>query len=184
MRATIVVALAVAVLLVLAAATLYLLGGRKRTFRAEVRIDGSADEVWPWLVEPERLERWIGGLVESRPLGDGGLRVGARSVETIEEGDRRSEMTTEVVALDPARLLAVRLESGVLTGRNRLELWPAGDGATLLRQTLTVRYRGAARMFGPFLGGTVRRKLDADLDRLRASVESGRRGASGAPGSV
>jgi uncharacterized protein YndB with AHSA1/START domain len=160
----------VVVIVLIAIVAVWLLGGRTRSFSAAVRIDRGAALVFPWLVEPPRLAKWIGGLVASRPQGDGELRVGARSIEVVEQDGRRTEMTTEVRALEPGRLLEVSLASPFLAGGNRFVLDGGPDG-TRVAQTLTVRYRGAARLFGPFLAGAVRRKLDADLARLKAVVE-------------
>ncbi len=105
------------------------------------------------------------------PLGDGVLRVGARSIDVVEENGMRSEMTTEVLGLEAGRLLEVSLESPYMAGTNRLALSPASEG-TVLTQTLTVRCRGFTRLLGPFMGATVQRKLDGDLARLRSAVES------------
>jgi hypothetical protein len=71
--------------------------------------------------------------VESRPLGDGTLRLGARSLEIVEESGRRFEITSEVTALAPGRVLEVRLEAPGLDGTSRFEL-QARDGSTAVSQ--------------------------------------------------
>ncbi|HXV77089.1 MAG TPA: SRPBCC family protein [Candidatus Polarisedimenticolaceae bacterium] len=164
--------LVVMLLIALAAGAVWAWGGREQTFRARIRIEATPEAVFRWLTEPPLLARWIGGFVESRPLGDGRIRVGARSTEVIEERGRRTELQSEIVALDPGRRLAVRLSSPFLTAENAFTLDASDDGATVVSQQLTMRYRGITRLFGPFLGGAVRAKLDADLERLRQGAET------------
>ncbi len=166
------IAMVVGIAVVLLIGGIWIVGGRERSYHAVTSIRATPEQVFPWLVEPARLSRWIEGFVESRPLGDGVLRVGARSIDVVGEDGQRVEMTTEVLALETGRLLEVSLESPFMAGTNRFALSPSPEG-TLLTQTLTGRLRGMARLFGPFMGGTVQRKLDGDLARLRSAVESG-----------
>lgn len=161
--------LVIAVVALAGALLTWLLGGRDRPFSAETTVGAPPAEVFPWLVEPSKLTRWVGGLVESRPLEPAVLDVGARSIEVVEEGGRRSEMTTTVRALEPPTLLEVEIESPMLKGTNRLEVTATAQGSRV-RQTLVVRYRGLARFVGPFMGRAVRRKLAEDLERLRFLV--------------
>lgn len=66
-------------------------------------------EVFRYLTEPALLPRWIEGLRESRPQGDGVMRVGAKSIEVVEARGRFVEMVSEVTALDVYRALSVRI---------------------------------------------------------------------------
>jgi uncharacterized protein YndB with AHSA1/START domain len=156
-------------LLLVSVAGLWLAGGRQQVFHAEVVVAAPPDAAFAWLTEPPRLARWLGGFVESRPLGDGVLRVGARSVDVVEQGGRRVEMQTEVLALEPGRLLEVSIEAPFLTGSNRFAL-SAEEGGTRLAQTLTIRERGPARLFALLVRGAVQAKLAADLERLRQAT--------------
>jgi uncharacterized protein YndB with AHSA1/START domain len=163
--------LAGVVVAALALGALWLAGGREQAFRRDVLLDVPPATAFRWLSEPPLLARWLGGFVESRPLGDGTLRVGARSLEIIEEGGRRVEMTSEVTALDPGRVLEVRLEAPGLIGTSRFELQARG-AATMVSQTLTLRYHGMARLFGVLTRSFVQAKVDRDLARLAQAVRS------------
>jgi hypothetical protein len=66
-------------------------------------------EVFRYLTEPDLLPRWIDGLRESRPLGDGVMRVGAKSIEVVQARGKTFEMISEVTALDGERALSVRI---------------------------------------------------------------------------
>ena len=79
-------------------------------YSAEVEINAPSQLVFSWMTEPEKLTQWIRGLVGSEPIGDPGLKVGARSLETIEEGGRTCVMESEVLELVPNEKLVVALE--------------------------------------------------------------------------
>ena len=100
--------------------------------QAAIEIERPAAEVFPWLTEPEKLRQWIGGRVETAPLTEGRPRVGARSREVVVMGKGRTEMESEVTALEPGRLLAVRLASpGFVPTRATSRRPGAGRGSAI-----------------------------------------------------
>ena len=126
--------------------------------------------VFRHLTEPELLTRWIDGLRESRPLGDGVMRVGARSVEVVEARGRPTEIMSEVTAVAEDRLLGVRITyPGAGDTDMVYELTPAPDG-TEVRLTVTPRYRGVARVVGTLMRPSMRKRFQANLDRLAEVV--------------
>jgi hypothetical protein len=160
--------LAATALIALLLAILWILGSRVSEHRASIRIHAARAVVFPHLVEPVRLSKWIEGLVSSEPLTEGGPRLGARSRETVEGDGNRMQMDSEITAFEQDSLLEVRLTSGMMTGRNRFVL----TGATVVEQTFTLHYHGFARLLAPFLKGSVQKKLESDLARLKALAEA------------
>ncbi len=130
-------------------------------------------EVFRFLTEPDRLPRWIEGLRESRPLGDGVMRVGAKSIEVVEARGKAMELTSEVIALDGERMLGVRITyPGAGDTDMTYELTPIVNG-TALRLTVTPRYRGIARLVGRLTQASTRKRLQANLDRLVQVAHAG-----------
>ena len=128
-------------------------------------------QVFRHLTEPDLLPRWIDGLRESRPTGDGTMRVGARSIEVVDVHGKAMEMVSEVTALDPDRELAVRITyPGAGDTDMVYELTPVARG-TDLRLTVTPRYRGIARLAGRLIRSSTRQRLQADLDRLARIID-------------
>ena len=126
--------------------------------------------VFRYLTEPDLLPRWIDGLRESRPLGDRVLRVGARSIEVVEARGKTIELTSEVTALEEDRALSVRITyPGAGDTDMTYELTPA-PGGTQVRLTVTSHYRGIARLVGRLMQPSMRRRLQANLDRLAQVV--------------
>jgi len=140
--------------------------------RVEVVIGAPPERVFPFLVEPELLKQWMSGLKESRPLTEGGLRVGARSEELVEEDGRRMVVLTEVVCLDHNRALVVKLENEIFDAISSYELQAAGDATTLVHE-LETTYKGMMKLMSAMIGGMVQKKLEGDLERLRSLVQRG-----------
>lgn len=98
---------------------------------SRVEIGAPPATVFPWLVEPDRLSRWISGFIGSEPIGSGEVRVGSRSHDTIEAEGRRFEVETEIVELQPGKRVAFRITSDSHDQTDSYAL-DARDGATEL----------------------------------------------------
>jgi uncharacterized protein YndB with AHSA1/START domain len=163
--------LGAAIVTLVAILLLWMWGGRTFTFGSEVLLAAPPEQVFPYLTEPALLTQWMGGLVESRPLDDGVLRVGARAREVVEENGKRFEMESEVVGLEPNRTLEVSLRHPSMECVNRYQLEPE-DSHTRVTMTMRLSGRGFMRLMAPFIGGPARRKLDADFGRLKELLEA------------
>jgi uncharacterized protein YndB with AHSA1/START domain len=153
---------------------LFLLGLRPRAGRNEhtVEIVRPAAAVFPWLIEPERLKQWIGGLAESTPLTEGGIRVGARSQEVIIERGQRYAMETEVTAYEPDRLLGVLITSDGFEVDGRYELEQRGN-TTYVHYVGDARYRvWFARLMEPVVTPAAQKALEQNMGKLKTLVES------------
>ena len=129
-------------------------------------VPAESHEVFRYLTEPDLLPRWIDGLRESRPIGDGVMQVGARSVDVVQARGKTFEIISEVTALDPDRALSVRITyPGAGDTDMAYELSPVAHG-TNVRLTVTPRYQGIARLVGWIMQSSTRQRLQANLDRL------------------
>jgi uncharacterized protein YndB with AHSA1/START domain len=168
------VMLGIVILLFAVTALLWLLGGRTFQYRAEVLVAAAPEQVFFHLTDPALLKQWIGGLVESTPMGDSTLRVGAKSREVIEENGRRFEMQSEVLRLEANRLLEVSLQNDFGQTISRYQLEP-DNGRTRLTHTMHTNYKGLfVRLMAPFIGRAVQSKLDKDFNQLKRLAEKNR----------
>jgi uncharacterized protein YndB with AHSA1/START domain len=115
-----------------------------------VDIDAGPDEVFVWLIEPEKLAHWISGFAGSEALTDGGARLGARSRDTLREGSRTIVAETEITEFEPGRLMRVRIEAGGVRSDDVYRLSPTGEGTTL-EYTSEVHLGGLMRLLSPLI---------------------------------
>ena len=144
------------------------------SFRASIDIAATPAAVFPYLIRPELLQRWVHGFVESRPVTHGETGLGTRSIDVFQERGRELLMTTEIVGFEPGRLLAVTISHSLLEAVSTYRL--DGSTSTSVSHQQDLRFKGAARLFGPFMGGATRRSMEADLGRLKQAVEGDHRG--------
>ena len=138
---------------------------------AQVEISRPAAEVFPWLTEPAKLTQWIAGLKESTPLTGDGLRIGARSREVIVEGGQRYEMESEIIGLEPNRLLAVKIVSPGFDVDSRYDLAEQA-GKTRLSYVGVARYKmWLARLMEPVVTPAAQKQLTQNLATLKRLVE-------------
>lgn len=131
-------------------------------------------EIYPWLIEPDKLLQWIGGLVEIRPLSEGGFKVGARSIEVVENEDGdRTELLVEVTDLSTDEYLEVHINSDdIFTGVARYFLVSKGNGTTLEYYSELQFTALQFKLLTPFIATSALSKIQADLQRLKSLIEN------------
>ena len=128
-------------------------------------------DVFPYLTEPEKMKRWIGGLVEFTPL-DEGAGLGSRSRQRVELGGRTWDVESEIVELEENRRLAARMQASAFTSTVSYDLNEAAGG-TRLTGVVDIELRGmGGRLLGGFVRGQAEQKLVGDLGRLKQVVET------------
>ncbi|MEA2422228.1 MAG: hypothetical protein QOF55_1327 [Thermoleophilaceae bacterium] len=125
---------------------------------AEVQIDADPQAVWDFMTDPTREPEWIGGIKETRLVGDPPLRQGSRVERVASFLGRRIEYVNEVTELDPPRTLDMHSVKGPFPMHITYSL--DGDNPTTVRNHVR---GGGSRLMAPF----VRRNIQRDLERLR-----------------
>ena len=139
--------------------------------RHSVEIARPAEDVFAYLVDGERMKRWIGGLREFTPLDGREPRLGSRARQRVEQAGRTFTVESEITELEPNERLTAHIEGKAFTSTvsYRLEPTPAGTRLTASAET-DVRGLGG-RVLGGVVGRQADRKLAADLARLKALLE-------------
>lgn len=128
------------------------------------------ERVFAFMADPANRPLWQENTESVELLGVGGTRIGTRWREVM-KGVGAVEQ--EVVALEPGALWEEAGTSDVGRGRVRVELSPAGDGATRVRVRVELRPRGAKRLLEPALALMIRRQMPRDLNRLAEILAAG-----------
>lgn len=149
---------------------------RQIQIHVAVGIEAPAREVWPYLVDWERLGRWMkegSGFTVTTPHREG---VGVEAEAVIRMGGIRTLDRIRVSRWEPPDVLEIR-HLGWVKGTGLMRCSPRGTGSRLdWTETLIPPWSliGAIgmRLFGPLMRRTFRR----DLHLLKALVESERAG--------
>jgi hypothetical protein len=139
---------------------------------AEIEIAQPPARVYAWLVEPERLGRWVDGLERLEPIGTTGLRVGSRWRLGGAGG------ILELTGFEPGERAEYRIEGrsrlrARFTRRLGLDLGPRDRGSFVRAECLTRWRSPLVQALEPVWTRLERRRLPAQLRRLAALAEAG-----------
>ncbi|MGH2969329.1 MAG: SRPBCC family protein [Solirubrobacteraceae bacterium] len=137
------------------------------SFRHSVSLPRAPEEVFPWLLEPDKVPRWTSRLEGYEQTGDGPIGRGSRIRQVLTVKGQRLDVELEVTAYDPPRSAESRFSLQGVDVVTSYTLAVAGSG-TELTQTLGGRATSfTARMLLPVVQPHLERKLIEDLERLR-----------------
>ena len=138
---------------------------------ASTDIEASPAVVYRWVTAPDRVVSWVTDLVESRPLGDGAtLEVGARSIEVLKVGRTLLEVPAEITAVQPDRLIELRMELPEGPSTSRMLITETATGCTVT-QTMESVFEGMRLVPSPIVAKLLAQRLNGDLRRLKKLVE-------------
>ncbi len=138
--------------------------------RPVVLIRRPRPEVAAFMFDPANDLRWTGGITSSRPDQPGRLREGATVVRTARFLGRTFDYGYVVLREEPDRLIELRVDRP-FPMQVTYELADADGGMSVAIQAAG----SPGRFFGwatPLMTRQVRRSITADLERLRACLES------------
>lgn len=141
------------------------------TFRNQhsIEIARPAADVFPWLVEPEKVKQWMRDLREYE-LESSELGVGARSRGALRGPGRDVSFTCDLSAYDPPRAVTCDTNGQGFRLVSRFDL-AGSDGATHLDAALAFELRGLLRFAGGAVKGRSQERLERDLNRLKELLE-------------
>lgn len=140
------------------------------SFSHTVEIPRSPAEVFPWLLDEDKVPRWTGGLEAYERLDDGALGRGSRVRQVLEVSGRRIDVELEITAYNPPSGAETRFSTNGIEVVNAYALEPAGTG-TRLTQSVDAKPSGfTARMLVPVVQPRLEEKLTQDLERLRVEL--------------
>jgi uncharacterized protein YndB with AHSA1/START domain len=135
-----------------------------------IEIARPAGTVFPWLIEPERIPRWMNDLRAYR-LESEELREGARSRGVMHTPLGDFGFQCELASYDPPRSAVVDAHGRGFHVVSHFNL-EDGDGTTTVRARLELRLAGVLRFAGPAVRGRSQERLERDLRRLKEVVEA------------
>lgn len=141
-----------------------------------VHIDAEQATVWDVLTTYSNDVAWRTGVTSMVSFPPGRVVAGTRTTETIRVAGRTYRNVATISSVAPMTKLTWRTVEGVQAhGSRSVEPTSTGSRVTL---ELTVEPTGFNRLLTPVLRRLLRRNMHADLQRLRALVESRSQSAS------
>jgi len=133
-----------------------------------VSVDKPPAEVFPWLLEAEKVPRWMTGLEVYEPLEPGPLRVGSRIRQELLVSGQQLRFELELTRLDPPQAAVLRFEGSGFKAANEYAVSAASGGAQVTWVITGDTTSFKARLITPMVQAKLQEKLDTDLARLRA----------------
>lgn len=142
---------------------------------ATIQINAPAAAVYRYLATPHLISEWVGGLVPKKFVGgDGEIRLGLRSPRPGSDDDAgdigADDHEPEIIKFEPDHSVSMRIESTGFIMLTRFHLFES-DGVTTVRQSVQLSYKRWYRLFARITNRSVQRRITADLERLKKTVE-------------
>lgn len=172
--------LAVVVLLLLALTGLFVASQQEgaASMSGTVTINRPAAEVWPYLVEGDKLKSWVGWLVDVKDEGGPFAAVGARQVWTMEDRNNNNQLMRiagVAEAMEPPSKLVVRVSAAEgFSGVTRYEMKDLGARTELKASAEYEMKQWFAKLLIPLIMNQARQKFNEDLQRLKTNAEAAR----------
>jgi uncharacterized protein YndB with AHSA1/START domain len=137
------------------------------SFSHSVTVPKPPAEVFPWLLDEDKVPQWTSRLKTYDVRGDGAINRGARIKQVLTVGGSDLDIELEITAYDPPRTAESRFSTNGIDVETTYALREAGGG-TELTQTLEGKASGfKARLLLPVVQPKLEAKLTEDLERLR-----------------
>ena len=131
------------------------------------------------LLDPARYGEWT-EMQGTTWDGDGPVRVGTTGSFRMASGPFAGALQMKVVELAPERRFVARVTHPKFDWLSTADLEPDGAG-TRITYAGEIRFRGAQRLFEPFIRGEVSRGEAKEMERLKALLEGSSMGTGSAP---
>lgn len=79
-----------------------------------IEIACTKDELWPWLIEFEKIKEWNSTIIKEEDISTEKTEKGQTSRILIKEGNREIWYHNEILEYDPKKLLKIKLSGGSL----------------------------------------------------------------------
>ena len=138
------------------------------SFSHSVSVPKPPGEVFPWLLEEDKVPQWTTRLQTYEVLGSGTIARGTRIRQVLTVSGQALDLEIEITRFDPPGFAESRFETNGLEVVTTYALHEAAAG-TNLTQTLEGKAKGfKARLLVPVVQPKLEAKLTEDLARLRA----------------
>jgi len=137
------------------------------SFSRTVTVPQPPAEVFPWLLDEDKVPRWTGRLQAYEVLGDGPLGAGSRIRQVLTVSGQALDLELEIVRYEPPGFAESRFSTNGLDVVTTYTLREAGGGTELTQSLEGKASSFKARLLVPVVQPKLEGKLTEDLERLR-----------------
>jgi carbon monoxide dehydrogenase subunit G len=132
-----------------------------------VTVEKPAAEVFPWLLDADKVPRWMTGLEVYEPLDPPPLEIGSRIRQELSVSGQQLRFELRVAELDAPGRAVLRFEGSGFNAANEYTVESVGGGSrvTWVIDGETTSFK--AKLIAPMVQAKLQEKLDTDLARLR-----------------
>jgi carbon monoxide dehydrogenase subunit G len=128
-------------------------------------------DVFPWLLEADKVPQWMSGLQVYEPLEPGPLHAGSRIRQELTVSGQHLRFELMIAELDAPRRAVLRFEGSGFKAANEYGVSEAPGGARVSWVIAGDTTSFKARLIAPMVQAKLQEKLDGDLARLRSVLE-------------
>jgi uncharacterized protein YndB with AHSA1/START domain len=137
------------------------------SFSHTVSVPKPPADVFPWLLDEDKVPQWTGRLEEYVVLGDGTLGPGTTIRQVLTVSGQRLDLELEIVRYEPPGFAESRFSTNGLHVVTTYALREAGGGTELTQSLEGKAASFKARLLVPIVQPKLEGKLTEDLERLR-----------------
>jgi uncharacterized protein YndB with AHSA1/START domain len=166
--------------LLLAVASVWFVGGKKKVSSVTTTVNASPEQIFPYLVETDLKRQWLPSLIdqelipsledieaEREPIFEEGVEISS----TMRLNDENQQMQGEVIRYSENELVTVKSRNENITITHFFRLKEKG-GRTEIDYRKIVRHNGIQRLLSVFEEDTTQVDVEEEISRLARLVES------------
>lgn len=135
-------------------------------------INRPAQEIFDYVTNLENASKWQTEVLEAQRTSTGPMGIGSTARYTFKLLGRHFDVTTEITEWDPPNSLSAKTTSGPFPASPGYTLAPDGNG-TRFTLRIALEPGGFFKLAGPVLEPLLNRQAHADVEALKALLESG-----------
>jgi uncharacterized protein YndB with AHSA1/START domain len=175
------IAIVLAVLLIVPAVTLLVLGHRANAgvAQASVEINAPPDQVWTWLDDGDKLKQWVSWMVDVKyPDPQNAHGLGAKRIWTMKDennGGMLMQIAATFTEYTPPTRMTLRIADteGFFDGEASYRLVDLGGGRTRVEARDHAHYtEWFANLMEPVITPQAAKKMAMDVAHLKRLVEA------------
>jgi carbon monoxide dehydrogenase subunit G len=135
------------------------------SFSHSIDVPKPPAEVFPWLLDEDKVPQWTSDLSSYEPQGT--LGTGSTIRQVISIGGSHITLNMTVERYEPPSAAVVSFSTNGVDITNTYTIEPAGAGSRVTQGLDATASSFTARMLIPVVQGRLEKKVTDDLERLR-----------------